>query len=240
MAVHLQASLRGFIISFEEATSHWWFQVPQLPSALSLPPPPNTHRKISTKALPKPNPHRLLHQSQAVETAEGGNTLHVLVPKFKCVITRSGNVVSIFSIFRNGCLRRATPSTYVSLPGEDAYPRTVVCIVLSHCRWTETRGRRRYHYIKTRQQISFPTGPPKLYAARDFSFQLYASSLAFCIIIQSIGCAAQLWNTMHQKCHTSEIPQHGYIGLCHLCCTLLLPLSAWAEDCTSWKREAMG
>lgn len=53
-------ALEGFIVSFEEATSHWWFQVLQLPSALSLPPPPNIHRKINTKALPKPNLHRLL------------------------------------------------------------------------------------------------------------------------------------------------------------------------------------
>lgn len=79
---------------------------------------------------------------------------------------------------------------YVPLPREDAYLRAVrvVCIQLSQGKRAKRQGQAEATDHKATTQLSpFPTGPPKRYAVCDFSFWLYASSLAFCI-----NCAARL------------------------------------------------
>jgi len=75
-----------------------------------------------------------------------------------------------------------TPKTYVPLPGEDTYPRTVyvACTQPPQGKQAERGGEFDTTDHKATTQL-IPTGPPKLYAVSDFSFWFHASSLAFCV-----------------------------------------------------------
>lgn len=146
-----------------------------------------------------------------------------MVPKFKCAITRIRNVVSIFCHFPELGISegQSQEPTYLWLERMPTQGLSLHSTVSLSVKKETERGRRRYHHIKMRQQISFP---PKLYSDRDFFIQLHASSPSFCIIMQSIRCTAQIWNpctenATRQKCHSMDI------GPYHSCCTSLLPPS---------------
>lgn len=144
------------------------------------------HLQTPTEKLAlKPCQNQILkdccHQSQAVETAEGCNTLHVLVPTFKCVISRTGNVVSIFCHLSELGVSEGQPQA-PTYPCLERVPTQGLWFAF-YCLLVGEQRHEGKEKIQPHIRFSFPTGPPKLYTARDFSFQLHASSLAFYIII---------------------------------------------------------
>lgn len=68
----------------------------QLPSTLSSPSPPDPTARLVLTLCQNQSLTDCCHQSHTLESAEGGNVVHALVPKLRCLIAGTQHAVFIF------------------------------------------------------------------------------------------------------------------------------------------------